>query len=101
MRPTVIADHDVWDGARRIVMAPPDGDLTNDVVRPLEMLVEASPDGSVMYHAKLVLEPGDLDHLVAGGAVWVTFLGVVAPFSHSVAPPAGPAEADSAVGECG
>lgn len=84
MRPAAIPDSEIWAGARRIVMAPPDGDLTNDEIRPLEMLAEVR-DGVPIYSARCVVEPGDLETLQAGGAVWLSFYGGVAPFCLTVA----------------
>ncbi|MFL6141587.1 MAG: hypothetical protein ACJ72N_06930 [Labedaea sp.] len=84
MRPSIIPDREAWQGARRIVMAPPDGDLTNDKIRPLEMVAELH-EGVPVYSARCVLEPGDLDTLSAGGTVWLTFYGGVMPFSVTVA----------------
>lgn len=88
MRPSVIPDAEIWQGARRIVMAPPDGDLTNDTIRPLEMLAELH-EGVPTYSARCVLEGDDLETLRAGGAVWLTFYGGVVPFSVTVAESAG------------
>lgn len=76
MRPTTIPDAEIFDGHRRIVMGPPRGhDVTGDI-RPLEML--AGPDG--VYRARIVLEDGDLDRLVAGEPFWISFWGHVVPF---------------------
>jgi hypothetical protein len=88
MRPTTIPDSEIWQGAHRMIMAPPDGDLTNDKIRPLEMLAEIH-DGTPTYSAMCTLEPGDLEMLQAGGRVWVTFYGGVMPFCVTVAGQAG------------
>lgn len=87
MRTTPIPDGEVWAGASRIVMGPPHGaDPTGDI-RACEMVVEIHR-GYPAYSARCVLEDGDLDTLAAGGVVWVTFYGGVAPFTVTVAPPA-------------
>jgi hypothetical protein len=70
MRPAPIPDDDVWDGARRIIIAPPGGDMTDPEISSVEVL-------------------GDLDALAAGGTVWVSFYGgILQPFSVDVLPPA-------------
>lgn len=86
MRVTPIPDGEGWPGATRIVMGPPHGaDPTGDI-RPLEMLAEIVI-GHAAYSARCVLEDGDLEHLAAGGVVWLTFYGGVTPFSVTVSPP--------------
>lgn len=87
MRVSTIPDNEIWAGATRIVMGPPEGhDPTGDI-RPLEMLTEIVI-GHHAYSARCVLEDGDLEILQAGGTVWLTFYGGVAPFSVTVAPAA-------------
>jgi hypothetical protein len=92
MRPAPIPDDDVWDGARRIIIAPPGGDMTDPEISSVEVLADA-----VMMHgqpgprlsARCILEAGDLDALAAGGTVWVSFYGgILQPFSVDVLPPA-------------
>lgn len=90
MRPAPIPDAAIWEGARRIVLSAPNGDLTDPMIPPVEMLVDRSPSiGGLRYSARCVLEPGDLDKLVAGGHVWVSFYGGVAPFAVDVTGPDG------------
>ena len=90
MRAVPIPDEAMWPGSRRIVMAPPDGDLTNPDIRPVEMLVDlAESIGGLRYSTRCVLEPGDLAKLQAGGHVWVSFYGAVVPFSVDVTGPSG------------
>lgn len=85
MRITPIPDNEIWPGACRIVMGPPAGhDPTGDI-RALEMVAEIVR-GRPTYSARCVLEDGDLETLQAGGVVWLTFYGGVAPFSVTVAP---------------
>lgn len=86
MRPAPIPDGDIWDGARRIVVGPPGGDLDSGIAA-VEVLVDASSIGPRMS-ARCVLEDGDLDALTAGGTVWVSFYGgSLVPFSVDVLPP--------------
>ncbi|HEV7651352.1 MAG TPA: hypothetical protein VGP26_24645 [Actinophytocola sp.] len=42
MRPAPIPDEAVWDGAQRMVVAAPDGDLTHSTIAPVEVLVSPS-----------------------------------------------------------
>lgn len=83
MRPTPIPDAEVVPGHERLVMAPPDGDLTGDGgVEPVEMLVAPAADGSglAVFSARIVLEDDDLERLTAGEPFWVSFYGHVVPF---------------------
>lgn len=87
MRVTTIPDDEIWPGGCRIIMGPPVGhDLTGEI-RALEMVAEVLL-GRPVYSARCVLEDGDLEALQAGGVVWVTMLGGVAPFNVAVAPAA-------------
>lgn len=89
MRPAPIPAEAVWPGARRVVFAAPDGDLTNPDIAPVEVVVDRCSDGvTPRFSTRCVLEPGDLDKLAAGGHVWVSFYGVVVPFSVDVTGPA-------------
>lgn len=88
MRPAPIPDSDVWDGSRRIVIAPPDGDLTSTDIAPVEALIGQAEDGGPLISVRCVLEPGDLDKLAKGGPVWVTFLSPqLVPFAIEIAEP--------------
>lgn len=87
MRPTPIPDDAVWPGAVRIVVAAPDGDLTNPDIAPVEVVADRAEDGvHPRFHVRAILEPGDLEQLAAGGHVWLTMWGAVVPFALSVAP---------------
>lgn len=83
MRPAPIPDAAVWPGAQRMVIAPPDGDLTNPDIAPVEALVDQASIGRRLS-VRCVLEDGDLEILARGGAVWVSFYGVMVPFSVDV-----------------
>lgn len=65
---------------RAIVIAAPDGDLTNELIAPVEaaVYVDDFPDPVRMVAVEIALEDGDLDRLAAGGHVILTFLGVSA-----------------------
>jgi hypothetical protein len=89
MHPAPIPDDAVWEGSHRMVMGPPDGDLTNPDIAPVEVLVDRSSIGGLRYSTRCVLDPGDLATLQAGGAVWVSFYGAVVPFSVDVTGPPG------------
>lgn len=89
MRPSPIPDTEVWDGGRRIVIGPPGNDLDSDIAA-VEVIVDQSAIGPRMT-ARCIVEPGDLDALCAGGAVWVSFYGgQLQPFSIDVQPPPEP-----------
>lgn len=88
MRPAPIPDGEIWDGAQRIVIGPPGNDLDSDVAA-VEVLLDQSTIGPRMS-ARCVLEDDDLEHLTAGGTVWVSFYGgQLMPFSVDVQPPIG------------
>jgi hypothetical protein len=88
MRVSPIPDAEVWDGAQRRIIGPPDGDPTGDI-RAVEVVVDIPPSlGVPVASARCVLEPGDLEKLAAGGTVWVSFYGgQIVPFSVDVAAP--------------
>lgn len=88
MRPTPIPDAEVWEGAVRRVMSPPGGDLTNPDIAPVEALFDRSPStGALCISSRVILEEGDLEKLAAGAPIWVTFWGVMVPWSIAVAEP--------------
>lgn len=89
MRPAPIPATAVWEGARRVVMSPPGGDLTDPDIAPLEVVVDRPQIGGLRYSARCVLEDGDLEKLTAGGHVWVSFYGAVVPFCVDVTGPDG------------
>ena len=86
MRAGLIPDNEIPADAHRIVMAPPDGDLTRTDIAPAEMIVQQGPHG-LQYSARMVLEPGEREAIAAGAPVWLTFIGGVAPFSAHVDEP--------------
>ena len=75
MIPIPIPDHCVPEGARRLVIGPPDGDLLNDTIRPVEA-VAAIVDQQVHICVLVALEPGELARLAAieKPAIWLTML---------------------------
>lgn len=85
MRPVPIPDEAIWAGARRIVVAPPDGDLTNPVIAPVEALADLALDDTPCLSVRCVPEAGDIEALQAGGFVWLTFYGgLMPPFALTV-----------------
>ncbi|GEP38869.1 hypothetical protein NPS01_25320 [Nocardioides psychrotolerans] len=84
MRPTPIPDAEVWEGATRLVIAAPDGDLTNPDIAPVEALVDRGPSGARNLSVRCELEDDDLAKLAAGGTIWITFWGGMVPWSASV-----------------
>lgn len=87
MRPAPIPDEAIWEGAVRTVFTAPDGDLLNPTIAPVEVLVDAVSDGNRRINVRCVLEDGDLDKLMTGGHVWVSFYGALVPFSVDVTAP--------------
>jgi hypothetical protein len=90
MRPAPIPAEAIREGARRIVVAPPGGDLTDPDIAPVEAVIDRPEGlGGIRLSVRCVLEPGDLEKLTAGGHVWVSFYGQVVPFCVDVTRPNG------------
>lgn len=87
MIPTTIPDTEIWEGATRRVFAAPNGDLTDDSIRPVEALIDAVGDGTARINVRCALEEGELEKLQAGGHVWISFLGGIFPFCVDVKGP--------------
>lgn len=83
MRPLPIPDDMVPPWGERQVIAPPDGDLLNEEIAPVEAIVSIDKDQQmVMYTMLIQIEPGDMDSLEAtGGKFLLTMGGAVVPFS--------------------
>lgn len=81
MRPMMIPDELVQPGSVRRIVAAPDGDLTNDDIRPVESLITEGSGGLAQLSMMLELEDGELEHITAGGKIWLTMLGGIAPFN--------------------
>lgn len=85
MHPVPIPDEEVWDTALgRIVVGAPDGDLTNESIYAVEAVVDlVGLENRLVrrFCVKLVLEDGELEHLAAGGCVWLETLGSVPVFN--------------------
>lgn len=79
MIPVPIPDDAIPEGCKRFVVSPPDGDLTNDQIRPVEA-VAGIVNGHVTMAMLVAFEPGDLDRLRKleedgyQPAVWLTML---------------------------
>jgi hypothetical protein len=85
MQPTSIPDRRIWDGAERRTFGAPRG--MEDTVRPVEVLVDASPIGPAV-HLLVKLEPDDLAQLGNDPHFWLTiFGGGLPPFSLTVPTP--------------
>lgn len=84
MRPVPIPDECVPEGAERRVLAAPDGDLTDDNIRPAEALLIFNDSGVPFYQFRIVLEGDDLQKLQAGQPIWLTLVGAVPPFALEV-----------------
>lgn len=73
-----------------MVIAPPDGDLTNSDIAPVEAVIDrAESIGGIRLSVRCALEPGDLEKLAAGGHVWISFYGHMVPFCVDVTGPDG------------
>lgn len=68
MRPTPIDAELIPPGSRRVVVAPPSGDLTDEHIAPVEAL-RSDRDGT--WTMRLVLEDGELEKLQRGAAVFL------------------------------
>lgn len=85
MIPVIIPDDLVQPGTVRRIIAVPNGDLTDDDIRPVESLISRAPDGqTAQLSMMLELEPGELGQLARGGRVWLTMIGGVMPFNVQV-----------------
>lgn len=92
MRPTPIPDEEVPDGYRRLVVAPPDGDMTNPDIAPVEAVfgLIRLGEGSFApgFAMRLVLEDGELERMASGEPVWLYLVGNrLVPFDVSIAGP--------------
>lgn len=83
MRPIPIPDQMVPSWGKREVISPPDGDLLNEDIAPVEAIVSVdSEQGMVMYTLLIQIEEGDMDSLEAtGGRFLLTMGGAIVPFS--------------------
>lgn len=87
MRPIPIPDELVGPGTKRLVIAPPDGDLTNDKIRPVEALAAIVPEGICMTML-VALDDNDLERLgeMRQPAVWLSmYTNQLPPFAVEVA----------------
>lgn len=77
MRPAPIPDDQILPGGERLVFGPPPGHEVTGDIRAAEMCVRRVEElgGVPVISARCILEPGDLEALQAGGAVWVHFYG--------------------------
>lgn len=83
MRITTIDE--IPEGYERIIMNPPDGDMTNDHIRAAEMLVKYYPDiNTRIFRARFVPEPKEIVDLQSGAPVWLSLWGAVVPFNVQV-----------------
>ena len=82
MIPTSIPDEEIWEGAIRRIILPPDGDMLNDEIRSVEALLDrpGSMGGVIRYCMRMELEPGELETLQMGGHIWIGMWGGIVPF---------------------
>lgn len=92
MVPVPIPDAQIWPGARRLVIAPPDGDMTNEQIRSCEALVDID-ELSPRFCMRIELEAGDLERLQADPHFWLIIRGLaLPPFALVVPDPVNPQE---------
>lgn len=85
MLPTPIPDELIRPGTVRRVFTAPNGDMLDDSIRPCEALISRDPGTDLAaVQVRLVLEDGELERLAAGGTVWLTMIGGLAPFDVRV-----------------
>lgn len=89
MRPSPIPADRVWAGGVRRVFSAPNGDLTDLDIAPVEVIVDPGLGGVARVNVLMQLEDGDLQRLTDGGAVWLSMLGGLMPFSLTVVGPDG------------
>jgi hypothetical protein len=90
VRPAPIPNDEILPGSQRIVVGPPRGHELTGNIRAAEVCMRHVEElgGVPVLSARCVLEPGDLEALQAGGAVWVHFYGgQLLPFDVEVRPP--------------
>ncbi|PRY35374.1 hypothetical protein [Umezawaea tangerina] len=75
MRPVPIPDEAVWEGARRLVVGPPDDDPTGPIAAVEAVASVSASTGMPVLSVRCALEQGDLEQLAEGGCVWVSFYG--------------------------
>lgn len=73
----------VPEGWERRVLAAPNGDLLDDTIRPLEVVV-ALQDSARVFVSQWQLDPGDLERLQAGEPIRLSVWGVQPPVAVSV-----------------
>lgn len=66
MRPTPIPDEGVPAGWQRIVMSAPNGDLLDDTIAPLEVIVTDDPEMGRVFVSRWMPDAEDLARLQAG-----------------------------------
>lgn len=81
MRPIPIKDSLIKPGTEKIVISAPNGDLTDNNIRPVEATLEIEPSsGLPLLTVMCTLEDDDLEKLIKGGFVMISFLGHMVPF---------------------
>lgn len=74
-------DELVFEDGERMVIAPPDGDLTNEKISPAEAIVVRAENETPTYTFVIQLETDDLETIERdGGRFFYTTVGLVAPF---------------------
>lgn len=69
MRPTPIPEDEVWDGGRRLVIGPPDGDPTNTTIAAVEAIVDQDELGT-SFSMRMVLDDDDVARITAGQRIF-------------------------------
>lgn len=72
MNPTPIPDEDIWEGAHRLVIAPPGGDMLHPTIRAIEALIDVTENGK-RFCCRIELDDADVERINAGERVfWYT-----------------------------
>jgi len=71
MEPTPIPDDEVTEGARRIVVGPPVGEEITGSIRPIEAVIEETPEMGRRFKTRWVVTPEEAQRLMEGEPFWV------------------------------
>lgn len=86
MGPKPIPDRRLWDGVRRVTLGAPRG--LEDMVAPVEALVEAASPLGPAFHLLIQVDEADLARLRDDPHFWLTIYGpAMPPFSLTVPDP--------------
>lgn len=83
MRPTVLPEAmDLWPGARRVIMSPPDH-AGDPAAAPIEAILEEGPAGP-LFTLRCVFDSDEMTRVENGAHLWLTFYGHVPVFAATI-----------------